>query len=130
MSEALIGPQKGWPRWANRTVLWIGIPTGILVALVAFLGAVKDFGGYLKSGCETVSACVVAKPAPPTIPNYTSPWVDGGHSATDYCEPQAAHYRVIYPKFNIAWRPLGEGRNKDWGHATYQYNCAFEATPK
>ena len=111
--------------------LWIGIPTGILLALLAFFGAAKDFGGYVRSGCEAVGACAVAKPTPPTIPNFTSAWVDGGHNATEYCEPQAEHYRKLYPQFNITWRPLGEGRDKvGLGHAIYQYNCAFEAVAK
>jgi len=131
MSESVIAPQKGWPRWANRVIVWIGVPTGLLLAIVAFFSAMEQFGGYVKSGCEATGYCIAGKPTPPVIPNYTSPWVDGGHSAKDYCEPQATHYRAIYPAFNITWRALGEGRDKDWlGHATYQYNCAFEATSK
>lgn len=83
------GSYKEWPRRANQVVLWIGIPTGILLALVAFFGAAKDFGGYMRGGCEAVGTCAVAKPTPPTIPNFTSAWVDGGHNAIEYCEPQA-----------------------------------------
>lgn len=131
MPDAVLTPQRGWPRWANRAILWLGIPTGLLVTFVALLGAVDSVGSYAKRGCESAGICVKAKPTPPTLPNYTSPWVDGGHSAAEYCEPQAQHYRDIYPSFTIAWRALGEGRDKDWrGHVTYQYNCAFAAVAK
>jgi hypothetical protein len=131
MAEAVIGPQKGWPRWANRVILWIGVPTGMLLALIAFFGAAKDFGGYVKSGCEAAGYCAAAKPTPPVIPSYSSSWVDGGHNVAEFCEPRAQHYRAIYPAFNIIWRDLGEGRDKvGLGHAIYQYNCGFEATPK
>jgi hypothetical protein len=131
MSEALIAPQKGWPKWANKLIMFFGVPTGILLAALALFGAVGQFGGFVKSGCQAAGICAAAKPASPSIPNYTSPWVDGGHSAQDYCEPQAQHYRAVYPDFNITWRALGEGRDKvGFGHAIYQYNCAFEATAK
>src|SRR4051794_10141695 len=131
MSEAVIVPQKAWPRWANKLVVFFGVPTGILLAVVAFFGAMEQFGGQMKPICEAMGICVAAKPSPPSIPNYQSPWVDGGHNTAEFCEPQAQHYRQIHPDFNITWRALGEGRNKDWiGHATYQYNCAFEAAAK
>jgi hypothetical protein len=129
--NAMIAAQKGWPRWANRLIVWIGVPTGILLGLVGLFGAVEQFGGYAKQGCEAIGVCPTAKPTPPVIPNYSSPWVDGGHSAKEYCEPLAEHYREIYPAFNISWRDLGEGRDKvGLGHAIYRYNCGFEATAK
>lgn len=46
MAEVLIVPQKSWPKWTNRLILWIGVSTGILLALIA-----------LFSSCEGFSAC-------------------------------------------------------------------------
>jgi hypothetical protein len=130
MSEAVIAT-RGWPNWAKRLIVWIGVPTGILLSAEAFLGALGEFGGHVKSACEATGYCATEKSAPPMIPNYTSPWVDGGHNASEFCGPHAQHYQAIYPAFNVTWRVLGEGRDKDWrGHVTYQYNCAFEATVK
>jgi hypothetical protein len=131
MPDAVLTPQKGWPRWANKLMVWLGVPTGILLTALALLGALEGAGRYSRSACQSVGLCAVPKPVPPTLPNYTSPWVDGGHNAAEYCEPQAQHYRDIYPGFNITWKALGEGRDKvGLGHAIYQYNCAFVATSK
>jgi hypothetical protein len=67
----------------------------------------------------------------PKLPNFTSSRVDGGHSFTEFCEPQAQAYREQYPGFTITWHEAGDGRDKDWaGHATYQYTCVFSAVPK
>lgn len=131
MPKVIVGSPRAWARWLKRLIAWIGVLTAVLLAADAFLGVLGKFGGHIKSGCEATGYCTTARLPPPVLPNYTSPWVDGGHHAAEYCEPQAQHYQVIHPAFNVTWRALGEGRDKDWrGHVTYQYNCAFEATAK
>lgn len=131
MADAIVTPQRGWPRWANILVLLLGVPTGLLLTAVALFGAVGDAGAYLTAGCQFVGVCAKAKPTPPTIPNYFTDWVDGGHNAGQYCEPQKKHWEAVYPDFNISWSALGEQRDKDWrGHATYKYGCGFTATVK
>jgi hypothetical protein len=127
----IIGPQKDFPKPVNRVLLWIGIPTALLLAALTLFGALGQAGGMLHSSCESLGWC--SKPAgeAPRLPNFTSSRMDGGHNFGEFCEPVAQTYREQYPNFTIAWHEAGDGRDKNaLGHATYQYTCTFGAVPK
>ncbi len=123
MSE-IIGPQRDFPSSANRILVWIGIPTALLLAVLAFFGALGRASDMAYATCQKVGWCQIAQ-APkeaPKLPNFTSTRVDGGHSYREFCEPVAETYREQHPEFNVTWHEAGDGRDKDWkGHATYRY---------
>jgi len=31
MPEGIIEPHKGWPKWVNTVLLWLGIPTALIL---------------------------------------------------------------------------------------------------
>jgi hypothetical protein len=129
----IIGPQRGFPSSVNRVLIWIGIPTALLLAVLALFGALGQAGGMMHSACQSVGWCPIPKPVQeaPKLPNFTSSRVDGGHGYKEYCDPVAQTYREQYPDFTITWHEAGDGRDKDLlGHATYQYTCTFSAVPK
>jgi hypothetical protein len=133
LADALIGPKRGWPRWANTILLWLGVPTGLILAVLAFGGALDNGFQAARSVCESVGLCASQKiqKVAPVLPNFVSSRVDGGHGYREFCEPVAQTYREQYPDFTITWHEAGDGRDKDWlGHATYQYTCTFSAAPK
>lgn len=106
-------------------------PYGAPARRLAFFGALGQAGNMVRSPCQSLGWC--SKPAreAPTLSNFTSSRVNGGHSFREYCEPVAQTYREQYPDFTITWHEAGDGRDKDaGGHATYQYTCTFSAVPK
>ena len=140
----IIGPQRGFPSPVNRVLVWIGIPTALLLALLTLFGELGQAGGMMRSACQSLGWCPLSKPVQetpkpltkpgqeaPKLPNFTSSRVDGGHSYREFCEQVAQTYREQYPDFTITWHEAGDGRDKNWwGHATYQYTCTFSAVPK
>ena len=129
----IIGPQAGFPSSVNRLLVWIAVPTALLLAILAFFGALGQAGAMVHSACQSFGICSTPKPLrdAPKLPNFTSSRVDGGHSYREFCEPQAQSYREQYPDFTITWHEAGDGRDMDWKrHATYQYTCTFSAVPK
>jgi hypothetical protein len=129
----IIGPREGFPTPVNKALIWIGVPTALLLAVLGFFGALGQAGTMVHSACQTIGFCPVSKPAQetPKLPNFVSSRVDGGHGYDEFCEPQAKSYREQYPDFTITWHGAGDGRDMDWQrHATYQYTCTFSAVPK
>lgn len=129
----IIGPQEGFPSSVNKLLVWIGVPTALVLAVLGFFGAVGQAGAMIHSACQSFGLCSLPKPLQkaPKLPNFTSSRVDGGHGYKEFCEPQAQSYREQYPDFTITWHEAGDGRDMDWKrHATYQYTCTFSAVPK
>jgi ABC-type uncharacterized transport system permease subunit len=48
MPEGIIEPHKGWPKWVNTVLLWLGIPTALILSALALLGALGHAGSYLR----------------------------------------------------------------------------------
>jgi hypothetical protein len=125
-----ISDRKNWPNWVKITLKWLGIG-GALVGAVALviggLGNVWEGGSKL---CAAVGLCAPGA-APPILPNLNTDWVDGGHTAGEYCRPQLAAYQQQYPIFNITMTELPNETHKNLlGHVRYKFHCAFAATPK
>ena len=126
----VIGPQKGFPSRVNRLLVWIGIPTVLLLAIAGLFGAFDKASEAGAKMCQAIHLCAGQKEIP-KLPNYTSTRVDGGHSFPEMCGPVKKKYENEYPDYSVEQIDIDDGRNKDGlGHATYAYTCGFTLKPK
>lgn len=93
------------------------------------------FDQYHKCLIEVIKLISPNQPAAadvtPAIPDYTTDWVEGGHSTATYCIPLLKSYQEKYPNFNIVMTPLAEdARWVGIRHRQYKYSCSFAAKPK
>jgi len=144
---------QGWPNWAKRARTYLLIATGLVLAVAGFLTAFGKAGDGFNAACSVLPFCKSAitptptptptppppKPTPPTIPDYSSGWVEGGHgfSTDTYCGPQKEAYEKKYPDFRIEMtrhpeghRVVGTGPLGAFKHDEYNYSCSFAAVAK
>jgi hypothetical protein len=133
--------QKDWPGWVKsllRLMAIVGALVGAIALIVTGVGNVWEGVGNL---CKSIGICGSATPVPevpkaaavppPQLPNLSTDWVEGGHTAQEYCNPQKAAYEKQYPNFTIEMTILGDENRKDFlGHVTYRFHCAFAAKTK
>ena len=139
--EADESDQKDWPSWAKALLRWLAILGALVGAIALIVTGVGNVWEGVGNLCKSIGICESAPPPPvvpktaagppPLLPNLNTDWVEGGHTAQEYCNPQKAAYEKQYPNFTIEMTILGDENKKDFlGHVTYRFHCAFAAKPK
>jgi hypothetical protein len=138
MSETLLEAPKGSPEWAKKVVLWLGIPTAILLAFLALADALGNTGGHLKGWCQAIGACPPPKRPTLQLPDHVSGWIDGRTtSGQAVCNSVRQAYQQQHPDYTISMQVMDreEERRTVWRgldptHAQYRYHCKFWGEPK
>src|SRR6202012_5689962 len=100
--------RKNWPNWVKTTLRWLAIAAALIGAVALVVGGIQKVWEGADKLCTAIGRCPAEAPtsAPPILPNLNTDWVDGGHSAAEYCNPQKVIYEKQYPSLNITMTEL------------------------
>jgi hypothetical protein len=141
------GVQPNWPNWVKTMLKWLGIAAALVGAVALVITGVGNVWNGTATLCKDIGLCSRSDtPAPnpksptgsgitnvaaPILQSFDSEWVDGGHTADEYCNPRKAAYEQQYPSYTIVMTKLPDETHKDvLGHVTYRFQCNFVAQPK